>query len=188
MNPLRQAVWGHIWKPTVGKNQTSATSVNLHPLVQTLWGHIWKRTAEKKQTNAASVILHQFRQAIWGLIWKHTAAKSQINATSVAMHPFGQANLWYTCKGIFKIDGMIDLNCTNHYTWDFKGEILNNLKWCESENMKKKKHFYLNKILFGKCFFQLVHKILLILMMIMSLMVMVMLVILIMMNSCTVCN
>ena len=44
--------------------------------------------------------------------------------------------------------------------------------------MKKKKHFYLNKILYGKCFFQLAHQILLIFMMIMSLMVMMMLVML----------
>ena len=59
------------------------------------------------------ITLHPLRQAVWGLIWKYTAAKSQINATSVAMHPFGQANWWHTWKGMFKIDGVIDLNCTN---------------------------------------------------------------------------
>ena len=57
--------------------------------------------------------MHPPVQTLWGDTWKRTAAKSQINATSVAMHPFGQANWWHTWKGMFKIDGVIDLNCIN---------------------------------------------------------------------------
>ena len=32
-------------------------------------GNIWKRTVEKSQTNATSVIMHPLVQAIWGNIW-----------------------------------------------------------------------------------------------------------------------
>ena len=121
MHPLRQAIWGHIWKRTVEKNQTNAASVTLHLLGQAIWGdirkytveksptnatnvtlsllrqaiwgHIWKRRVEKSQTNATNVIMQHLRQAIWGDIWKHTVEKSQTNATNATMHPLMQA-LW----------------------------------------------------------------------------------------------
>ena len=54
MHPQRQAIWGNIWKHTVEKSQTNATSVTLYLLGQTSWGHIWKRTVEKSQTNASN--------------------------------------------------------------------------------------------------------------------------------------
>ena len=42
MHPLRQTIWGHIWKHTVEKGQTNATSA-------AIWGHIWKHTVVKNQ-------------------------------------------------------------------------------------------------------------------------------------------
>ena len=80
MHPLGQAIWGDIWKHTVEKNHTNATSVTMHPLGQAIWGDIWRCTVEKSQTNATNVTLHPHRQTIWGHIWKHTVEKSQINA------------------------------------------------------------------------------------------------------------
>ena len=47
MHSIRQAIWGDVWKSTVEKSQTSATSVNMHHLGQAIWGHIWKHTVEK---------------------------------------------------------------------------------------------------------------------------------------------
>ena len=76
-----------------------------------------KRSQKERQTirktNATNVTMHPLMQAIWRGILKHTGEKSHTNATSVAMHPFVQANWWHTWKGMFKIDGVIDLNCTN---------------------------------------------------------------------------
>ena len=93
-----QAIWGDIWKFTVEKNQTNATSVTMHPLLQVIWGDIWRSTLEKSQTNATSVIMHPLGQAIWGHIWKRTVEKSQTNATCVIMQPLGQAIWGYIWK------------------------------------------------------------------------------------------
>ena len=90
---LGQAIWGHIWKRTVDKSQTSATNVTMHPIRQAIWGHIWKRPVEKSHTNATSVTMHPLGQAIWGHIWKRTVEKSQTIATSVTMHPLVQT-IW----------------------------------------------------------------------------------------------
>ena len=49
---------GCIWKHTVEKSLTSATSVSMHPIEHPIWEHIWKPTAEKNQTNAACAIMH----------------------------------------------------------------------------------------------------------------------------------
>ena len=62
---LGQAIWGHIWKRTVDKSQTSATNVTMHLLVQAIWEDIWRLTVEKSQTNATSVILGPHWRAIW---------------------------------------------------------------------------------------------------------------------------
>ena len=43
---LRQAIWGDIWKHTVGKSQTNAASVTLPALPQVLWGDIWRGTVQ----------------------------------------------------------------------------------------------------------------------------------------------
>ena len=37
MHPLRQAIWGHIWRHTVEKSQ-------FHRLKQAIWGDIWEPT------------------------------------------------------------------------------------------------------------------------------------------------
>ena len=37
-----RAIWRHIQKFTVEKNQANATNMNLHPLSQATWRHIWK--------------------------------------------------------------------------------------------------------------------------------------------------
>ena len=65
-----------IWKHTLEKNQTNATSVIMPLLRQANWGDIWKCTAEKSHTNAISVIMHRLRQATWGDIWKRTVERS----------------------------------------------------------------------------------------------------------------
>ena len=94
----RQAIWGHIWKHTVEKNQTNATNATMQPLRQATWRDIWKHTVEKSPTNATSVSMRPFRQAIWRHIWKHTVEKSQTNATSVTMQLLRQ-EIW---SGIWK--------------------------------------------------------------------------------------
>ena len=53
--------------------------------MQAIWGVIWKSTVGKSQTNATNAITHLFRQEIWGNIWKHTMGKSQTNATNATM-------------------------------------------------------------------------------------------------------
>ena len=87
MHPLRQSIWGHIWKPTAEKSPTNATNATLHPLRQTIWRDNWKPTVEKSQTNATSVTLHPYRQVIWGGIWKHILEKSPTNATNEITQP-----------------------------------------------------------------------------------------------------
>ena len=70
-----QAVWGHIWKRTVVKSQTNATSVTMPLLVQVFWGHICKRTVGKRQTNATNATMTQaggFRK----LLKTHSGHKS----------------------------------------------------------------------------------------------------------------
>ena len=56
--------WGiwPIWKDTVEKSQTDATSAITHPLMQALWIDIWRRIVEKNQTNATCVIMHPLKQ------------------------------------------------------------------------------------------------------------------------------
>ena len=90
MHPFGQAIWGHIWRHTVEKSQTNATSVIMHPCMQVLWGHIWKSTVEKSRTNATSVIMHPPGQTVWRLIWKRIVEKSRTNATNVTIHVLRQ--------------------------------------------------------------------------------------------------
>ena len=54
---LKQAIWGRIWKHTLGKSLTNATSVNMQPNIQAFWGLIWQSALEKSQTNATSLTL-----------------------------------------------------------------------------------------------------------------------------------
>ena len=93
MHSLGQALWGNIWKHTVGKSQINVTNATMPLLWLAIWGDIWKRTVEKSQTNATNVTMHPLKSAIWGDISKHTVDKSQINASSVTMHPLMQA-IW----------------------------------------------------------------------------------------------
>ena len=61
MHRLDWAIWGHIWKHTVGKRQTNAASVNLHPLGLAIWGHIWKHTVENGRKNATDDYFASYR-------------------------------------------------------------------------------------------------------------------------------
>ena len=52
------------------ENQTSATSVILYPIRQEIWGHIWKHTVEKSYTNVTGVTLPPLGQTLdldWNL-------------------------------------------------------------------------------------------------------------------------
>ena len=79
-----QAIWGHIWKYTVGKSRTNAASVTIHHPGQPIWEHIWKHTVEKSQTNATCVTLRLCVQTIWQSIWKCTV-ENRTHATN-AIH------------------------------------------------------------------------------------------------------
>ena len=72
MHQFKQAIWGDIWKDTLGKSWTNATNATMHPSRQATWRYIWEHTLGKSQTNAASVTMHHIRQEIWGCIWKDT--------------------------------------------------------------------------------------------------------------------
>ena len=93
MLPLMQAIWGDIWKCTMVKSQTNATSVIMHPPMQAFWRDIWIHTVAKSQTSAANVTLHPLRQAVWRYIWRPTVEKNQTNVTSVDLHALIQV-LW----------------------------------------------------------------------------------------------
>ena len=66
---VRQAIWGDIWKRTLGNKQTNATNVTLK---QALWKHIWKCLMEKSKTNVTNVTMHLLMRAVWRLILKRT--------------------------------------------------------------------------------------------------------------------
>ena len=57
MHHLRQAVWGDIWKCTLEKSETNATSAIMLPLNQAIWGHIWKDTIEKNCITIYDILL-----------------------------------------------------------------------------------------------------------------------------------
>ena len=42
----------------IKSNWINATNVNFHLLGQAIWGYIWKHTVKKRQTNATSVTFH----------------------------------------------------------------------------------------------------------------------------------
>ena len=86
-----------IWRCTVEKSQTIATSVTLHPFEQAIWIHSWKGTV-KKSPNATSVIMRPLGQTVWGHIWKCTVEKSQTYATNVILRPLWQTVWGHICK------------------------------------------------------------------------------------------
>ena len=102
-----QAIWGVIWKSTVGKSQTNATSATLHRLMHALWGIIWKHTVEKSLSNATNVIMQLPMPAIWGHIWKRTLGKGQTNCnvtyvpTRSSLKTSLRQNFWDICKSNF---------------------------------------------------------------------------------------
>ena len=54
----------------MAKSQTNATNVTMHPLRQTIWGDIWKYTVEKSQTEVTSGC--EFRNVIkWLIMWRN---------------------------------------------------------------------------------------------------------------------
>ena len=79
MPPLRQAIWGDIWKHTV---KAIATNVNMPPLGQEILGNIWKCTEGKSQTNVINLTMPLLRQAIWGHIeniqWRNIKQKQPV--------------------------------------------------------------------------------------------------------------
>ena len=76
MLPIRQAIWGDIWKHKVKKSQTNATSQYISSQLCNL-RNTFENTLEKNQTNVTNVALHPFLHIIWGCIWRHTVEKSQ---------------------------------------------------------------------------------------------------------------
>ena len=80
-----------------GKSQTNATNVTMPILGQAIWGHIWKRTVGRSQIIAINATLHpcmQWRkvkqmQPVWICLWslsqhlKMHLGKSQIDAIDV---------------------------------------------------------------------------------------------------------
>ena len=93
LHPLGQAVWEHIWKHTVEKNQTNATNATLLLFRQAIWEGIWKHTVGKSQINATNATMHLLMQARWEYIWKCTVEKSQRNATNVTL-PLIVQTIW----------------------------------------------------------------------------------------------
>ena len=97
---LRQSgqIWWDIWKRTVGKSKTNATSVIRYLRTdleedskqETLLGRVvekvnryhYKRGLTLKRTPKQETLLRQSGQ-IWWDIWKRTVGKSKTNATSV---------------------------------------------------------------------------------------------------------
>ena len=107
MHPLRQAIWGDIWKHTVEKSQTNATSVIMHPIRQMTSGNIWKHTVEKSQTNANYASMHLLGKALWGHIWKHTVGKSQTREPSSQFKViFENSKHWPTDPAIDRLLGL----------------------------------------------------------------------------------
>ena len=72
MHLLMPAIWGNIWKRTVEKSRTNATSVTLPFLRQAIWGDIWKPTVEKGQTSATNVTLPDLSKVLWGDMKRHS--------------------------------------------------------------------------------------------------------------------
>ena len=68
VQPRDRHIIEHIWKYTLEKSRTNATSVSLAAMIQVLWGLIWNYTEEKSQTNATSATTFPLKQSIWGHI------------------------------------------------------------------------------------------------------------------------
>ena len=68
VQPRDRHIIEHIWKYTLEKSRTNATSVSLAAMIQVLWGLIWNYTVEKSQTNATSATTFPLKQSIWGHI------------------------------------------------------------------------------------------------------------------------
>ena len=62
MHPLGHAIWGLIWEQHTVKKK-NVTSVILYPIRQAIWGDVFKDTVEKSQTNVTSVII-QFEDSL----------------------------------------------------------------------------------------------------------------------------
>ena len=57
--------------------QRNASYVTMQPIKQAIWGLVWKHTVEKRQRNATSATMYPSRQAVWGYIWKYVANKTR---------------------------------------------------------------------------------------------------------------
>ena len=114
--PLRQVIWGDIWKCTPVKAkqmqpvwpcflsgsqvcdtfETYWTKIHInnerllkiHMLCMWMWNLDFP-----SHTNAISVVINLFELTFWEDIFKHTVGRSKTNATNVTLHPLRQA-LW----------------------------------------------------------------------------------------------
>ena len=78
---LRQAIWGGIWKRTVGKSKTHVINATLLPLIQVLWGSILKYTVETtKQMQSVWYKLlssRQFEKTFENTPWRKSSKCNQ---------------------------------------------------------------------------------------------------------------
>ena len=140
MHSLGQAIWGDLWKSTMGKSRTTATCVTLHPLGHAIWGHIWKTYWRKVKKNVTSVILHPSKQTFWpdiwiDTVWKYTIEKSQTsNASSQAndlrkhlkMHSGEKSSKCNQCDYASSQAGNLKLHLKTH-----SGEKSNKCNQCD---------------------------------------------------------
>ena len=83
MPSLGQAIWGDLWKSTMGKSRTTATCVTLHPLGHAIWGHIWKTYWRKvKKCNECDLASFQAN-----ILTRH------LNRYSVKIHNWEKSNI-----------------------------------------------------------------------------------------------
>ena len=83
MHSLGQAIWGDLWKSTMGKSRTTATCVTLHPLGHAIWGHIWKTYWRKVKKKCNECDLASFQANI---LTRH------LNRYSVKIHSWEKSN------------------------------------------------------------------------------------------------
>ena len=122
---------------TLGKSQTSATSVTMYPLMHALWGHIWKHTMETNPIHATSETLHPCMQALWEHIWKHTVKKIPTKATNVTMQRLEQA-IW---EHIWKYSEGKSNKCKQcHFASANAGDLRTHLKTHSAEKSSKNNH------------------------------------------------
>ena len=85
----------------VKQMQTLQCIVTMHPLKQAIWGHIWKHTLETNRTNATNATMRRLIQSIWGNIWKHTHRRFNISRGQTILCMVlipRETSGWYGCS------------------------------------------------------------------------------------------